>query len=445
MKVVIVGGGCAGLTALHTLKKNGHEVLVLEKEDIAGGRMQLMERDGFCLDRCAQMVHPGYKSARALMEELDMLELYDTDMVNLRIYDDGDMILPMPSKDPVELAKTMQWMAKMNPLAVKEFMDWSMETVDGLYEGSADWISEKDLDPDMSFGEFVEGNFGKDILEMLAQPLMGAIALEDSENISMAYGIQIMWTVLCGEAYVLKRGLGSLAMKIVDMYSDCVITGTPVTEIVVENDKVLGVKTDKDFYEADLVICAAPATKTLKIIPNLPKTISEPLSKVKYSPGIHTMMAVDRPMVANDVAGVVMPRSANYPFSVASFESTKKTPDAVPFGKDCVTTYIYGDNARRLWNLSDEEIGTEVHESLMELFDHMPEDLLFTDITKVAEANYTMPPGSATAIQYMRENHYRDVEGLFLCGDYMYTGSYESAINAGKGCAEVVMGLRETI
>jgi|LGOV01.1.fsa_nt_gb protoporphyrinogen oxidase len=445
MKIIIVGGGCAGLTALHTLKKKGHDVLVIEKENIAGGRMRSFEQDGFCLDRCAQMVHPGYKTAREVMADLDMLDLYDAELGDLRVYDEGDMILASPSKDPVELAKTMRWMGKMYVQPVQSFMEWALESVKGLYEGSSDWVVEKNLDTDISFADFVTQNFGEEVLEMLAQPIFAAVGLDDPENVSVAFGVQIMWTVLCGEAAVLKRGLGSLAKKIVDTYPDSVMTGSPATEIVIKNGKVEGVQTETDFYAADVVICATTATKALKIIPNLPESLREPLSRVKYCPVIHTMMGVDRPMITDSMSGVLIPRKSNYPFSVAFFESTRKSPDAVPFGKDCVSTFIYGDGARRLWKATDKEIEKEIHEDLKELFDHMPDQLLFTDITRVSEANYIMPPGCTTAIKNMRENNYRDVDGLFLCGEYMYTGSYESAINSGQRCAEAVMGERDFI
>ena len=51
MKVVVVGGGIAGLSAAHRLTESGHsglEVTLLERSDRFGGTIRTVERDG-CL------------------------------------------------------------------------------------------------------------------------------------------------------------------------------------------------------------------------------------------------------------------------------------------------------------------------------------------------------------------------------------------------------------
>ena len=40
----------------------------------------------------------------------------------------------------------------------------------------------------------------------------------------------------------------------------------------------------------------------------------------------------------------------------------------------------------------------------------------------------------------LKVSRYKDEEGLYLCGEYMFTGSYESAMNAGRRAARVVTG-----
>jgi len=39
-KVVIIGAGCAGLSAAYTLRKHGADVIVYEATSVAGGRCQ---------------------------------------------------------------------------------------------------------------------------------------------------------------------------------------------------------------------------------------------------------------------------------------------------------------------------------------------------------------------------------------------------------------------
>lgn len=49
-KVVVVGGGAAGLAATYTLRKHGTDVTLFEASDRAGGRMYGEVVDGFYVD-----------------------------------------------------------------------------------------------------------------------------------------------------------------------------------------------------------------------------------------------------------------------------------------------------------------------------------------------------------------------------------------------------------
>ena len=49
-RVVVIGAGVAGLATAGLLARDGHEVVVLEKNDRVGGRAGTIERDGFRFD-----------------------------------------------------------------------------------------------------------------------------------------------------------------------------------------------------------------------------------------------------------------------------------------------------------------------------------------------------------------------------------------------------------
>lgn len=49
-RVVVIGAGVAGLATAGLLARDGHEVLVLEKNAQVGGRAGSIERDGFRFD-----------------------------------------------------------------------------------------------------------------------------------------------------------------------------------------------------------------------------------------------------------------------------------------------------------------------------------------------------------------------------------------------------------
>ena len=70
MRILVVGAGIAGLTAAYRLQESGHEVLVLEREETAGGRMRSERVGDFVVDRGAQFIASAYRNMRALAREL---------------------------------------------------------------------------------------------------------------------------------------------------------------------------------------------------------------------------------------------------------------------------------------------------------------------------------------------------------------------------------------
>ena len=50
MRIVVIGAGFGGLSAGSRLQAQGHEVVIVEKRDRAGGRAYVFRQDGFVFD-----------------------------------------------------------------------------------------------------------------------------------------------------------------------------------------------------------------------------------------------------------------------------------------------------------------------------------------------------------------------------------------------------------
>ncbi len=48
--VAVLGAGISGLTAAHALASAGHQVVVLDRRPVAGGRIYTERRDGFLVE-----------------------------------------------------------------------------------------------------------------------------------------------------------------------------------------------------------------------------------------------------------------------------------------------------------------------------------------------------------------------------------------------------------
>jgi protoporphyrinogen oxidase len=326
---------------------------------------------------------------------------------------------------------------------IKRIIDYVNARTEMVDEVNTDSYREIDTE---YFADFIRREYGEDVLEYFVQPLVASLALTDPENIGIGFGIALMWAILCDDNAVLKYGTATLAKRLI---AECtgdsrIMTGTPAKRIVIESGKVKGVETDQGFFEAETVICSAPATKTLEIAPDLPAPIRQALSRVEYVPAINVVVAVDKVMSAGGSGGGNLPRKAGYPISCILFNSAKSKA-MVPDGCDSMNVFVYGDRCEKIMKMSDSVISDTVVGYLKDVLPDMPRNIIFSKVARWPQANYIMPPGSAAAVNFMRNNHYRDVEGLFLCGDYMYTGSYESALSSGVAAAEAALGMKNTI
>ena len=121
--------------------------------------------------------------------------------------------------------------------------------------------------------------------------MVASLGLEYPEKCGVAFGLQIVWTVLMGGAAVLVGGLGRLANVIADYLGKGLRCSTPAREIVIEDGKVKGVlTTGGEFLPCDKVVCATPAAIALKIIPGLPDAMRKPIERVTYCRTIHATL-----------------------------------------------------------------------------------------------------------------------------------------------------------
>ena len=96
MRTVVVGAGLGGLSAACHLAGRGHEVVVIDRESIPGGRAGVVEEAGFRIDSgptvltMVGLLEQTFAAAGADMA--DMLTLHPVDPMYRATFADGSVI-----------------------------------------------------------------------------------------------------------------------------------------------------------------------------------------------------------------------------------------------------------------------------------------------------------------------------------------------------------------
>ena len=72
-KTVVVGAGCAGLSATYELRKQGIDVVCFEARDAAGGRCRTVSEQGYLFSIAAGSTEPQWETTFQYLNEFGLM------------------------------------------------------------------------------------------------------------------------------------------------------------------------------------------------------------------------------------------------------------------------------------------------------------------------------------------------------------------------------------
>lgn len=295
-KVVVVGAGLGGLSAAISLKAEGFDVEIVEKNDKIGGKLNFREIDGFGFD-LGPSIFTLPQFFRSLFERVDkrMEDYFELEKVTphwRNFFEDG-LVLDLyeePEKMKAELEK-LPGDLKQHWEQFRIFLEYGREQYhlvdDGYFSEGLDTLWEMlrhygwklifKMNHRQSMSEAIESRIDEEHLRMIFEyfiKYVGSSAHDAPGYMNLMSLIQFdygLWYVK-GGMYNLARGLG----RLLDDLGIPIRLDSEVATIDRDGKTVSGVTlANAQKISADYIVC------NMEVIPAYKKLLSEPPSFTK--------------------------------------------------------------------------------------------------------------------------------------------------------------------
>lgn len=174
-KIAVIGAGITGLTAAYSLKKNGYEVSVFEKNSKPGGAMQTVQNGKWLTEYGPNTILIRDRVVADLLTELGLdgeTVIANSEATKRYIVKNGELT-PLP-QSMIEAIRSPLLTFKSKIRLLKE-----------------PFIS-ANSNRDQSIAEFIERRFGREILDYAVNPFVAGIFANKPESLSLRHSLPMM-------------------------------------------------------------------------------------------------------------------------------------------------------------------------------------------------------------------------------------------------------------
>ncbi len=314
-KIVIIGGGIAGLTAGVFAQRYGYESEIFERHSIIGGECTGWSRNGFHIDNCIHWL-TGTNPSTALYqlwEDIGALgsdvEMIQPDRFYTSHIEEKTVTL---WRDKDKTREELQKFGRGDGKTMEEFMDavTALEKLEIPAEMPMDMMSKRQL---MKLGLSMFGmmkymkKYGKMTVREFAKTWKSPVLRQFfgdymDGNFSALSLLSAYATFTSGNGDIPKGGSVQMAQRIADKYRSLggvIHTGTPVAQINVDGTKATGITLeDGTVIAADYLIPACDVHITFgKLLDKayMPKQLAENDKNLKVHSAFQVSFGVDDP------------------------------------------------------------------------------------------------------------------------------------------------------
>jgi monoamine oxidase len=438
-RIVVVGGGFAGLSCAYQLVQAGYDVTVIEARNRVGGRVLSFNKElgseyipGRNIEGGGELIGSNHPTWVGYAEEfgLEFLDVNEDDDLDFPMWLDGRRLSSEEAGAAWEEIEATASKMNADAEAINAEQAWTSPHAQTLDQKSVQlWLDSQDVSPLVKRGvwAYLSHDNGVTCDRMSYLGMLAAIK---------GGGGEAYWTD--SEVYRCKGGNQQLAMKLAERVGEKrVVTRLPVRTIDVNGRYVKVTCADGRELECDDVVLAVPPTvwSKIEIRPALPATLKPQMgSNVKYLARVKKRFwkdaGVGQYAVTDEVIGW-------------TWDATDAQEDASADQHACLTAFsgATGSEKARSWPKDDRDLKYAAeYEKLHQGFGENFVEARFMDwpSEQWTGASYSFPaPGQVTTVGPVL---YKGHAGgkLHFAGEhcsYGFVGYMEGALNSGASLA----------
>ena len=446
-RVCIIGGGISGLCAAYRLKKQGVEVLLLEKNSFVGGNIQTEKFDGFLIEYGPNSTLVS-EHLFALADELGLspeIAYADSTAKKRYILKNGELqALPLKIAGLIG-SKSFSVKAKLRLL--KE-----------------PFIKSKAAD-DESISEFFARRLGREIVDYAVDPFISGIFAGNPDNLSLKsafpslfemeknYGSLLKGAIFspkekkskvpktASRTVSFKNGMQTLTDKLFAVLGESVRLNTEAFEIKKADNGKYSLQTNDAEINAEIfdsIVISTPSFVAARLIKNFDAELSERLAGVYHPPIAVVFTAFKKENIKSDLDGFgfLIPKIERRKI-LGSLWNSAIFAGRAPENFYLLTTFIGGARNAELAEKSEDvlmEIALEELNSILGL-SGAP---VFAKVKKWEKAIPQYNIGYEKIIESI-EDFKRQNAGIFYCSNFYRGISVSDCIKNSRLAAEEVL------
>lgn len=457
-KVVIIGGGIAGLTAAYYLQKHIREqqlpleTLLIEASGRLGGKIQTVRRDGFVIERGPDSFLERKTSASRLAKEVGLGDELVNNATGKSYVLVNDKLHGIPSGSMMGI-----------PTQVTPFVISGLFSPLGKLRASFDFILPRSkAASDQSLGQFFRRRLGNEVVENLIEPLLSGIYAGDIDQMSLMATFPQFYQVEQKHGSIV-RGMRTLAPKtppgagkkkgifltleaglesLVEAVEERLEAGTVMKSTRVEKIS----KTEQGYHlmlsngkdiEADTVIIATPHKMLPAMFPKYQEF--QFFRNIPSTSVANVALSFSEDAIQKDIDGTGFVVSRNSDFTITACTWThKKWPHTTPKGKVLLRCYVGRPGDEEVVAQSDEEIIKAVLTDLKKTMD-IDAEPEFTLVSRWKESMPQYTVGHKERMANLYEFMERELPGVYLAGSSYAGAGIPDCIDQAEAVVEKIL------